>query len=320
MFGKSWRLGRIAGVEIRIDRSWILVAALVTYFLYLELSVGAPELGTALAGALAVGAAAVFFGSVLTHEMAHALVARARGIRVHGITLFLFGGATHARVESRGPWDEFVVSVVGPVTSLGLAGALWWLGTVTEDVLLAPAPELLRYLGFVNVILAVFNLLPGFPLDGGRVLRSAVWRVTGSIHTATRVATLGGMAVGYLLVAAGLVLMIRENAVGSLWFVFIGWFLAQAARRSRLDLEARRRLEEAEAKDLMSADADSLAVAEGNGTMVVEAGTPMAEVAARLRGQTGTANLLVVRDGSVIGVLWPEDVARWARTVAELNE
>src|SRR6266567_862753 len=125
MFGTSWRVGRIAGIEVRVDSSWVVIALLITYSMYLRFSYLYKELSTAAAIGIAILAAVLFFGSVLVHEMAHALVARARGIRVQDITLFLFGGATRAKVESQGPGDEFLIAAVGPLTS-GLMAALFW--------------------------------------------------------------------------------------------------------------------------------------------------------------------------------------------------
>jgi Zn-dependent protease/CBS domain-containing protein len=254
MLRGSWRLGRIAGVEIRIDPSWILIALLVTYSLYLRFTEAFPHLEVALGVLLGVGFGLLFFASVLAHEMAHALVARRRKIPVHGITLFMFGGATHAKVESRGPWDEFLISVVGPGSSVVLGGVFFLLGTLGRDLLGPPVSGGFRYLAFVNLALAVFNLLPGFPLDGGRVLRSLVWRASGSLDRATRVAAAVGQAVGYLMVVGGVAMLIAGGTVTGIWLAFIGWFLSQAARASVRQLEVQRRLESAEAGDVMETD------------------------------------------------------------------
>ena len=254
MFGGAWRLGRIAGVEIRIDSSWIFIALLITYSLYLRFSEAFPELGVAPGVALGVGFGLLFFASVLAHEMAHAVEARARRIPVRGITLFMFGGATHAKVESRGPWDEFLISVVGPISSVVLGGAFFLLGTLGRDLLGPPVSGGFRYLAFVNVALAVFNLLPGFPLDGGRVLRSLMWRASGSLVRATRVASVVGQVVAYLMIAAGIFFVFVGGLVSGIWLAFIGWFLAQAARSSIHQLEVQRLLESVEVKDVMDPD------------------------------------------------------------------
>jgi Zn-dependent protease/CBS domain-containing protein len=254
MFRGAWRLGRIAGVEIRIDPSWIFIALLITYSLYLRFREAFPQLEVALGVALGIGFGILFFASVLAHEMAHAVVARRRKIPVRGITLFMFGGATEARVESRGPWDEFLISVVGPASSVVLGGAFFLLGTLGRDLLGPPVSGGFRYLAFVNVALAVFNLIPGFPLDGGRVLRSLVWRASGSLERATRVAAAVGQAVGYLMVAGGVAILITGATISGIWLAFIGWFLAQAARAQVRQVEVQRRLEGAEARDVMETD------------------------------------------------------------------
>ena len=252
MFGNSWRLGKLAGVEIRIDTSWVIVALLITYSLYLQFTRAFERLAPPAAVLLAIISALMFFGSVLAHEMAHALTAKRRGIAVRGITLFLFGGATHAKVESRGPKDELVISVVGPITSLVLGGILLALGFLGRDLFARPFSGALRYLGFVNLALGVFNMLPGFPLDGGRVLRSIVWRVTGSLSRATRVASISGQVVGYLLVGLGVLFLVQGELISAIWMAAIGWFLAQAARSSYEELQVRRFLQDVEAEDLMS--------------------------------------------------------------------
>ncbi|MGH2572899.1 MAG: site-2 protease family protein [Actinomycetota bacterium] len=251
MFGNSWRLGRILGVEVRIDTSWAVIALLVSYSLYVRYATVYPNLRTSGAIALGVATAILFFGSVLTHELSHSLMARARNIPVKGITLFMFGGATLAKVESRGPWDEFIISVVGPLTSFGLAAVFGVIGMFGQDALPEPIAGVFGYLGLVNLSLGVFNLLPGFPLDGGRVLRSAVWKATNSLSQATRVAAIGGQIVGYGMVALGLFLLFDGAFAAGVWLGAIGWFLAQAAQNSYQELQIRRFLQGVEADDVM---------------------------------------------------------------------
>jgi Zn-dependent protease len=229
VFGRSWRLGSIGGIAIRIDSSWAIMAVLVTYSLWLRFTFQYKELENLPAFGLAVFAAALFFGSVLVHELAHAGMARARGIAVSGITLFLFGGATSARVEDRGPGDEFLITAVGPGSSLALAGGFWALAAGVDSVG-GRFDEALRYVAGVNLILAGFNLVPGFPLDGGRILRSVIWKVTGSLERATRVAAWSGQVVGALLIAVGVVAAVRNDLPLAVWMALIGWFLLRAAR------------------------------------------------------------------------------------------
>jgi Zn-dependent protease/predicted transcriptional regulator len=252
MFGTAWRVGRIAGIEVRIDSSWAVIALLITYSMYLRASILYGSLSTAGAVGIAILAAVLFFGSVLVHELAHALVSQARGIRVQDITLFLFGGATRARVESRGPGDEFLIAVVGPLTSGLLAALFGIVAGLGRDVLSTPLAGTFGYLAWTNLLLAGFNLVPGFPLDGGRLLRSALWRATGSLSRATRVASLAGQAVGWLLVAGGVASLLGGNLAGGIWFAFIGWFLVQAARSSYEELQLRELLRGVEAEDVMA--------------------------------------------------------------------
>ena len=251
MFGHSWRVGSIAGVEIRIDRSWAVIVLLITYSLYLQFRDAYGELTGPSATGLAIFSAVLFFGSVLSHEMAHALVARARGLHVRGITLFLFGGATQARLESGSARDEFIVTAVGPGTSVVLGLVLGAIGIFAQHIMPRPLAGALRYVGFVNLLLAGFNLVPGFPLDGGRLLRSLVWRSTGDLDRATRIASQTGQVIGYLMVAGGIALLLAGQVVSGVWFAAIGWFLAQAARSSFAGVQVHQLLRGVEAQDLM---------------------------------------------------------------------
>jgi Zn-dependent protease/predicted transcriptional regulator len=254
MFGTSWRVGRIAGIEVRVDSSWVVIALLITYSMYLRTSVLYPELSGGGAVALGILATVLFFGSVLVHELAHALVAQARGIRVQDITLFLFGGATRAKVESRGPGDEFLIALVGPLTSGLLAGLFGIVAGLGRDLLSRPLAGTFGYLAWTNLLLAAFNLVPGFPLDGGRLLRAAIWKATGSLGRATRIASVSGQGVGWLLVAAGVAWLLAGDLAGGIWFAFIGWFLVQAARSSYQELQLQQLLRRVEAEEVMAGD------------------------------------------------------------------
>jgi Zn-dependent protease len=251
LYGTSWRAARIVGIEVRVDSSWVVIALLVTYSMYLRFSFLYKELSTGAAVGVAILAAVLFFGSVLVHELAHALVARARGIHVQDITLFLFGGATRARVESHGPGDEFLIAVVGPLTSVLVEAVFWAVDVFARGSLPGPLTGMFGYLAWVNLLLAGFNLVPGFPLDGGRLLRSLVWRTTGSFRRATRIASLAGQAVGWVLVAGGVAFLLAGNLAGGIWFAFIGWFLVQAARASYQELLVRHLLRGVQARDVM---------------------------------------------------------------------
>jgi Zn-dependent protease len=254
MFGTSWRVGRIAGIEVRIDSSWAVIALLITYTMYLQVARVYEDISAGEAVWIGVLSAVLFFGSVLVHELAHALVAQARGIRVQDITLFLFGGATRAKVDSRGPGDEFLIALVGPLTSGLLAGLFGIVAGLGSDLLSRPLAGTFGYLAWTNLLLAAFNLVPGFPLDGGRLLRAAIWKTTGSLGRATQIASMAGQAVGWLLVAAGVASLLAGDLAGGIWFAFIGWFLVQAARSSYQELQLQQLLRGVEAEDVMAAD------------------------------------------------------------------
>ena len=245
------RLGRAFGIEVRIDPSWLVIAFLVAWSFYAQFGLEFPGLESEANVLLAAGSVVVFFGSVLLHELSHSVVARRLGIPVEGITLFLFGGVTKTKMEARQPRDEFLIAVVGPVTSLALAGLLWLVVNLTGDAFPEPVQYALGYLGWLNLALGVFNLLPGFPLDGGRVLRSILWRVTGSLTRATQGAAWGGRIIAMIMIGFGL-LSVFQGDLGGLWLAAIGWFLLQAATAADQDAMLRRLLREVRASDLMS--------------------------------------------------------------------
>jgi Zn-dependent protease/predicted transcriptional regulator len=228
---RGMRIGRLFGFEIRIDSSWFILFALILWtFSYIAFPQQVPGLSTAAYIAMGATGTLLFFVSLLLHEIAHSLVARAKGIPVDGITLFLFGGMAHTRREAETPGDEFLIAGAGPVMSIAIALALFTLMGVGAALAWPPAVlAVLQYIAALNVILAVFNLLPGFPLDGGRLFRAIVWKVTGDMHRATRVASVGGRWLAYLLMAFGLLSAFAGNVLGGMWLVFIGWFLRNAA-------------------------------------------------------------------------------------------
>jgi Zn-dependent protease/CBS domain-containing protein len=182
---------------------------------------------------MGVSGAILFFVSLLAHELSHSVDAKAKGIEVEGITLFVFGGVARTKSEATSPGDEFQIAGIGPFASFVIAALLYgaarlWTGTGG----IAEVAIVLEYLAFLNLILAIFNLLPGFPLDGGRVFRSIVWKVTGSLDRATKVATTGGRWLGWVLIGWGILQVFQGFTMAGLWMVFIGWFLRNAAESS----------------------------------------------------------------------------------------
>lgn len=190
-----------------------------------------PGLGRATYWVMGAVSAVALFASVLVHELSHSVVAISRGLGVQSITLFIFGGVSNIKAEAERPVDELLISAVGPLTSFVLAGAFFFLDRGVD--LPEAAAAIVGYLALVNLLLAVFNLLPGFPLDGGRVLRSIVWALSGSLRRATQVASFAGQGLGFLLMLGGVTLVFSGNLFNGLWIAFIGWFLNSAAESSR---------------------------------------------------------------------------------------
>jgi Zn-dependent protease/CBS domain-containing protein len=225
------RLGRVLGFEVRIDHSWFILFALILWsFSYMAFPAHAPGLPPAVYFAMGLAGTLLFFVSLLAHELSHSVVARTKGIPVEGITLFLFGGMAHTRMEAETPGDEFQIAAAGPIMSIAIAvllGATWMLGARFGWPVYILA--VLQYIALLNLVLAIFNLLPGFPLDGGRLFRAVVWKVTGDMTRATRVASAGGRWLAYVLIAFGLLSAFAGNVLGGMWLVFIGWFLRNAA-------------------------------------------------------------------------------------------
>ena len=255
MFGRAWRIGRIAGIPVNVDSSWIWIAVLAIYSLWTQLAGRYPGLGSFAAFALAVLAAAMFFGSVLLHELAHAAAARLNRIEVAGITLVFFGGFTSARSDERGPGAAFVISAAGPVTSLGVALAFLGLGRALHDAS-APLAGAIGYVGWINLLMAAFNVLPGFPLDGGRMLEAATWRITHSHERGTKVAAGVGIVLAGLLIAGALYNATQSSAdpnslFEALWLFIIASMIYQGARAAREQIGLRRRLSGASVGDAM---------------------------------------------------------------------
>lgn len=226
----TFRIGKIAGIDIDIHVSWIIILV----FLTVSLATGwfpqlYPGWSTATYWLIAFLSSLLLFVSVLLHELAHSLVARRRGLPVKSITLFIFGGVSNIEREPQSPGVEFQIAFVGPLTSL-VIGAICFLLQVPLRGSNSPLEGILFYLAVTNILLGVFNLIPGFPLDGGRVLRSIVWRLTGNLRQATRVAALTGQIIAYLLILLGIWIFFVGDILDGIWFGFIGWFLLSAAQ------------------------------------------------------------------------------------------
>ncbi|MGH2494177.1 MAG: site-2 protease family protein [Ktedonobacteraceae bacterium] len=233
----SFRLGKIAGIDIHAHVSWLIILVLLTWSLaggwFAQLF---PGWATTTYWIVAFISALLLFACVLTHELAHALVARIHGLNVRNITLFVFGGVAHIEEDMQRPGVEFRVAIAGPLASFLLAGGAFLLALPLRGSG-ASAEAVLDYLTVSNLLLGAFNLFPGFPLDGGRVLRAFVWKVTGNFKKATRIASSVGQGSGYLLILFGMVQFFTGNFFNGLWIAFIGWFLLSAAQSANTQVE-----------------------------------------------------------------------------------
>jgi Zn-dependent protease len=250
------RLGRIGGIRIGANWSVLIIAWLIAFGLAVsalpELSPGYP---TGLYWTAAIGAALAFFAALLAHEMAHALTARAAGLPVEGITLWALGGVSKLGGDAPDARTELRIAVVGPLTSLGLGG-VFFATTVLGAALGLPdlLVTTLGWLATINVVLGLFNLMPAFPLDGGRVLRAALWRWHGDRLRATRAASMAGRVFGYALVGIGVVAFMSGYVVDGLWSVMLGWFVLSIARAELAQVEQHELLRGVTVGDVMTRD------------------------------------------------------------------
>ena len=295
----------VAGIPVRIDPSWVIVFGLISW----SLAAGyfprvLPDVSVGAAWLHGVVAALLLFVSVFLHELSHALVALEHGVPVSGIRLHVFGGVSEMEAEPPTPRAELMIAAIGPLTSFVIAGLCYGLGRALDGPPWVAA--LTGYLAVVNFIVGIFNLVPGFPLDGGRVLRALLWWGSGRQQWATLWASRAGIAFAIFMIALGGMRAVAGEVIGGLWFVFIGMFLYQAARASRALVDIRARLEPLRVADVMAA-------AEPAGA---EAPPPADTVAAEASawhaflklGRAGAGRLAVVDGGRVVGVVSRRDL------------
>ena len=256
--GGTVRVLTIRGIPINIHASWLVIYALITW----TLAVGyfprvLPDLPAAAYWANGLLAAFLLFVSVLLHELSHSLVAMAHGLSVRGITLHVFGGVSHLEDEPPSPRAEFLIAVVGPLTSLGIGALLWGMRS-TGVAATGTAGAITAYLLFVNVAVGIFNLIPGFPLDGGRILRSVLWHWKGTLSRATYTASRVGVVFAWGLVALGLLQVLGGAAVGGIWLILIGLFLQATANASYAQVALREALARVPVRDVMARDVVSV--------------------------------------------------------------
>jgi Zn-dependent protease/CBS domain-containing protein len=304
----SISLGRIWGIPIGLHYSWFIIAVLITLSLAGHFFTRHPEWAPALVWGASVLTAVLFFASLLAHELSHAVMAMRRGLPVRSITLFALGGIAQIEKDANTAKTEFLVAVVGPITSfvigavcISAASAMGWTlaGTVEAGVVAA----ILGWLGSINVLLAVFNLIPGYPLDGGRLLRAGLWAVTGDEDRASRAAAVSGQVVAGLFIAFGLFGFFLGAGFGGLWLAFIGWFLLSAAQSSYMQFSMMQLLRGVRVGDVM---ADECAT--------VDAASDVQTVVDDMLLRRGRRCLMVTTNGDVVGLLTPNEVRRVDRS------
>ncbi|WP_018863962.1 site-2 protease family protein [Thioalkalivibrio sp. ARh3] len=250
MFKAVLVLGHISGIRIQIHISWVFILILLLVTMSTGFHYHYPEWTLSMVIGTAVVTALMFFASILAHELGHSVVALRRGVPVESITLFIFGGLAQMTRDTERAEDEFWIAIAGPAVSAALAVAFWALASATADWY-EPVPVALGWLALINMIVAVFNLIPGFPLDGGRVFRAVIWKLTGDARRAIEAAVWGGRMVAFLLFAfAFWNLVVIGNLIGGLWIMLIAWFLLNMAEAQGRMYDMRERLADVRARDL----------------------------------------------------------------------
>ncbi|HUO25312.1 MAG TPA: site-2 protease family protein [Candidatus Aquilonibacter sp.] len=295
------KLGTVFGVELGLHYSWLVIALLITFSLVAQFHAVNRNWSDAVVWATAIITGILFFACLFAHELSHAMVAKARGIPIHKITLFLLGGVAQIEKEASDAKTEFWMAIVGPFTS-GILGVILLLlaklaGWVPWTSPTTPGTALLVWLGYINLALGAFNMIPGFPLDGGRVLHAILWWAMDDAERSTRAAAVVGQVIAVLFIAYGILQFFGGAALNGLWLAFIGWFLLQAAGATYMQAKAGSLLRGLRVKDVMSTDCYTVDPDETLQTFVHEKLLP-----------TGRRCFLVVQDGQLIGLITPHEV------------
>ena len=306
------KLGRIFGVAVGLHYSWIIIALLVTLSLRSQFAVDHPNWDVSTIWAIAIITGLLFFVSILLHELSHAAVAKLRGIPVRAITLFALGGVAQIEKDAADAKSEFWMGIIGPITSIAiglvclvLASLLGWNFPTESNT---PPAAMFMWLGYINIALAIFNLIPGFPLDGGRVLRAVIWWVTGDANRSTRIAAGVGQLVALGFIMMGIWRFFSGAGFGGLWIAFIGWFLLEAARASGAQVEITERLTGVKVGDVMAQQFPMVDANSNLQTFVQDHLLP-----------TGHRCFVVLEQGTPAGIITPHEVkaidrARWPYT------
>lgn len=299
------RLGRIAGIDIGLHYSWFLIAILIAFSLKEQFGAVNPDWSAELMWTIALVTAVLFFVALLLHELAHSLVARSRGLKVRAITLFALGGVSQIESEASDAKSEFWIAIVGPLTSLAIGafclGLKYLLYGRGEPA--TPVAALLFWLGQINVVLAVFNMIPGYPLDGGRVLRSIIWWLSHSQERATKWASYAGQTVAFLFILYALIgFFTGGHNYQGLWLAFIGWFLLDASRSTSLQMEVLSGLRGRRVSDIMERDC-----------AMVEGHISLQDFVDEYVLRSGRRCFIVIQGNSLVGLVTPNEVKKVSR-------
>jgi Zn-dependent protease/predicted transcriptional regulator len=306
------KLGRIFGVEIGLHYSWFIIALLITFSLVGHFEANNPTWSDSLRWTIAIVTALLFFASIVIHELSHAIVAKMRGLPVRSITLFALGGVAQIEKEAADAKTEFWMGIIGPITSfvigvicLAITIALGW---TPPQLPRTPLPAMLMWLGVINIGLALFNMIPGFPLDGGRVLRGIVWWITGDAKRATTIAARVGQVIAFLMILYGVMQFFRGAGFNGLWIAFIGWFLLSASRESYAQMVISEGLRGLRVADVMSHDFP-----------IVDAYSNLQTFADEHLTRTGRRFWVVMRNEQPEGIITPNEIStvprnRWPYT------
>lgn len=299
------KLGSIFGIKIGLHYSWFLIALLIVFSLSSRFHASNPAWGDSVITALAIATAILFFVSLLLHELAHSLVATANQLPVKEITLFALGGVSQIEKNPLSAKVEFWMAFVGPLTSAVIGAICLSVAHGIGDPSSSPWMAMLLWLGYINLSLAAFNLIPGYPLDGGRVLRALIWWKTGDADRSTQLAARVGQAVAFVFIALGIFQYFTGAGIGGLWIAFIGWFLLQAARESYGQVGLAHALKGVLVGDVMTRDCPTV-----DGWLNVQ------NFVEQNLLRTGQRCFMVVDKGEITGLVTPHEVknidrAKW---------
>jgi Zn-dependent protease len=302
------KLGRVFGIEIGLHYSWFLIALLIVLSLTAEFHVTNHQWGDGVILIVAVATAILFFVSLLLHELAHSIVATSNGLPVKEITLFALGGVSQIEKNPTSAKLEFWMAFVGPLTSAVIGGICLLAARAVGGASSDPWMAMLLWLGYINLTLAAFNLIPGYPLDGGRVLRAMIWWKTGDADRSTRAAARAGQVVAFVFIAFGIFRFFGGAGIGGLWIAFIGWFLLQAARESYVQVGLAHALEGVRVADVMTRDIPT-----------VDGWLNLQNFVERELLRTGRRCFIVIEKGEITGLVTPHEIkpidrAKWPFT------